>query len=306
MKDFIAISDYSPSEIQALLDLAVRLKLEWQAGGTPPLLKGKVSGIIFQNPILRTRVSIDTAMRQLGGDALYLSSNEIGLGKPEAISEIVRVLNGYVDLLMVRSFDHKDVVELARYLAVPVINDLSDYNQPCQGMADALTIYEKFGGLRGLNVAFVGDGNNVAVSLMHVCAKLGANFAIASPKGYELKPEPVELARGFAMDSGSQIQLMSDPYAAASSAHVIYTGTWTGFGQEGTEKRDTALLPYQVNVQLVKEADPNAIVLHCPPADHAQEITGEVADGMHSMLFHQAHNRVHAEKAIVVHVLGIA
>ncbi|HEX7975975.1 MAG TPA: ornithine carbamoyltransferase [Anaerolineales bacterium] len=307
MKDFIAISDYSKSEIQDLLDLAVRLKREWKSGGNPPMLKGKVMAMIFQKPSLRTRVSFDMAMRHLGGDALYLSPNEIGLGKREAISDIARVLEGYVDILMARVFEHQHVVDLARWSSIPVINGLSDYNHPCQGMADALTIYEKFGSLKGLNVTFIGDGNNVAVSLLHVCAKLGANFTLASPEGYDLKPAALEIGRQFAAKSGSQILLLRDPHAAVRGAQVIYTDTWTSMGQEEeAKKREQVFPPYQVNAALVAEAAPDVIVMHCLPAHRGQEITDEVADGPHSALFPQAHNRLHAQKAIVARLLGAA
>jgi len=307
MKDFLAVSDYSPSEIQDLLDLAVRLKEEWRSGGNPPLLKSKVLGMIFQKPSLRTRVSFDMAMRHLGGDALYLSPNEIGLGKRESIADVARVLSGYVDILMARVFDHEHVLELARWSNIPVINGLSDYNHPCQAMADALTIQEKFGNLKGLNVTFVGDGNNVAVSLMHICTKLGANFTLASPEGYDLKPQALEAARQFAAESGSKITLLRDPHEAVRDAHVIYTDTWTSMGQEEeAARREQVFPPYQVNAKLVAEARPDVIVMHCLPAHRNHELTDEVADGPHSVIFPQAHNRLHAQKAIVARLLGAA
>jgi ornithine carbamoyltransferase len=307
MKDFIAISDYSPQEIQDLLDLAVRLKKEWKEGGNSPLLAGKVMAMIFQKPSLRTRVSFDMAMRHLGGDALYLSPAEIGLGKREAIADIARVLSGYVDMLMARVFEHDHVVQLAHWSSIPVINGLSDYNHPCQGMADALTIYEKFGPLKGLNVTFIGDGNNVAVSLLHVSAMLGANFTLASPEGYDLSPKALEIGEKLAAASGSQIQTLRDPHEAVRGAHVIYTDTWTSMGQEEEAKiREKVFPPYQVNAKLVSEADPNAIVMHCLPAHRGQEVTDEVADGPHSALFPQAHNRLHAQKAIVARLFGVA
>jgi len=307
MKDFLAVSDYSPSEIQDLLDLAVRLKEEWRSGGNPPLLKSKVLGMIFQKPSLRTRVSFDMAMRHLGGDALYLSPNEIGLGKRESIADVARVLSGYVDILMARVFDHEHVLELARWSSIPVINGLSDYNHPCQAMADALTIQEKFGNLKGLNVTFVGDGNNVAVSLMHICTKLGANFTLASPEGYDLKPQALEAARQFAAESGSKITLLRDPHEAVRDAHVIYTDTWTSMGQEEeAARREQVFPPYQVNAKLVAEARPDVIVMHCLPAHRNHELTDEVADGPHSVIFPQAHNRLHAQKAIVARLLGAA
>jgi ornithine carbamoyltransferase len=304
MKDFIAIADYSPAELQDMLDLAVRLKHEHKQSGNPPLLKGKVLAMVFQKPSLRTRVSFDMAMRHLGGDALYLSPNEIGLGKREAIADIARVLAGYVDAVMARVFDHQHITELARWSEVPVINGLSDYNHPCQAMADALTIQENFGNLRGLRVSFVGDGNNVALSLMHICAKLGANFAIASPEGYELDPAPVELARQMASGTGASIELLRDPSEAVAQADVIYTDTWTSMGQEEESKhREKVFPPYQVNEALVAKANPRVIVMHCLPAHRGQEITDAVADGPHSALFPQAHNRLHAQKAILLRLL---
>jgi ornithine carbamoyltransferase len=305
MKDFIAIADYTPEQLQGLLDLAVGLKKEWKAGGNPPILKGKVMAMIFQKPSLRTRISFDMAMRHLGGDALYLSPQEIGLGKRESIADIARVLSGYVEILMARVFDHDHVVELARWSSIPVINGLSDYNHPCQALADALTIQEKFGNLKGLTVSYVGDGNNVAVSLMHICAKLGANFTIASPEGYELKPAPVELAKKIAAESGSLIRLLREPQEAVKDAQVIYTDTWTSMGQEEETKiREKVFPPYQVNQKLLAMADKNVIVMHCLPAHREQEITNEVADGPNSVLFPQAHNRMHAQKAIVAHLLA--
>jgi ornithine carbamoyltransferase len=305
MKDFIAIADYSPSELQEMLDLAIELKEEWKASGNPPLLKNKVLAMIFQKPSLRTRVSFDMAMRHLGGDALYLSPNEIGLGKRESIADIARVLSGYVEAIMARVFDHQHVIDLARWSVVPVINGLSDYNHPCQAMADALTIQENFGKLKGLQVSYVGDGNNVAVSLMHICSKLGAHFSIASPEGYELPPAPVELARKIASQVGSTIKLLREPQEAVQGAQVIYTDTWTSMGQEEeTKQRERAFPPYQVNADLIAKADPKVIVMHCLPAHRGQEITDEIADGPHSALFPQAHNRLHAQKAILVRLLG--
>jgi ornithine carbamoyltransferase len=307
MKDFIAIADYSAQDIQGLLDLAVKLKKEHFAGGNPPLLKGKVLAMVFQKPSLRTRVSFDMAMRHLGGDALYLSPAEIGLGKRESIADVARVLAGYVNAIMARVFEHQHVIELAKWSSVPVINGLSDYNHPCQGLADALTIFEEFGSLRGLNVVFIGDGNNVAVSLMHICALLGANFTIASPEGYGLDPKAVEIARNFAALSGSQLQMLRDPHQAVRGAHVIYTDTWTSMGQEEESRiREQIFPPYQVNEELVKEARPDVIVMHCLPAHRGQEITDQVADGPASRLFPQAHNRLHAQKAILARLLNVA
>jgi ornithine carbamoyltransferase len=304
-KDFLAVSDYTPQELQGILDLSVKLKKERNSGGNAPILKGKVLAMVFSKPSLRTRVSFDMAMRHLGGDALYLSPNEIGLGQRESIPDVARVLAGYVDAIMARVFEHDHVLQLAQYASVPVINGLSDYNHPCQGMADGLTILEEFGTLKGLNVTFIGDGNNVAVSLMHLCAKLGANFTLASPEGYDLDPKALTIGREAAKASGSSISLLRDPHAAVKGAHVIYTDTWTSMGQEAeAKKREAVFPPYQVNEQLVSEADPKAIVMHCLPAHRGQEITDPVADGPHSRLFPQAHNRLHAQKGVLAYIFG--
>lgn len=304
-KDFIAISDYSPSDLQEMLDLAVELKKEFFSKGNQPIFKGKVLAMLFQKPSLRTRMSFDMAMRHLGGDALYISPNEIGLGQRESIADVSRVISGYVSAIMARVFEHQHVVELAKWSSIPVINGLSDYNHPCQAMADALTIIEKFGNLKGLNVSYVGDGNNVAVSLMHICAKLGANFTIANPVDYDIVPKAVEDAKTFASKSGSKLIFLRDPHEAVKGAHVIYTDTWTSMGQEAeTEKRKAVFPPYQVNAQLVSEADKDVIVMHCLPAHRGQELTDEVADGPHSAIFPQAHNRLHAQKAVLVKLLA--
>lgn len=303
-KDFLAVADYSPAELQGLLDLAVRLKKERMNGGNAPILKGKVLGMIFQKPSLRTRVSFDMGMRHLGGDALYLSPNEVGLGQRESIADVARVLSGYVDAIMARVFDHDHILQLAKWATVPIINGLSDYNHPCQAMADALTITEEFGSLKGLNITYVGDGNNVAVSLMHIAARLGANFTIANPEDYEINPVAVDLARKFAADSGSKLTFLRDPHQAVKDAHVIYTDTWTSMGQEAeSKKRELVFPPYQVNERLVSEARKDVIILHCLPAHRGQEITDAVADGPHSRLFPQAHNRLHAQKAVLVHLM---
>lgn len=308
MKDFIAISDYSKDEIRDMLDLAGKLKKEYFKKGNKKLFKGKVLGMVFQKPSLRTRVSFDMAMRHCGGDALYLSPSEIGLGKRESIADVARVLSGYVHALMARVFSHDHVIELAKWSDIPVVNGLSDYNHPCQGMADALTIIEKFGRKsKGLNVTYVGDGNNVAVSLMHVSMLLGWNFTLASPEGYDLNPKAVEIARALAEKSQSKLSFLRDPHEAVKKAHVIYTDTWTSMGQEEeTAKREKVFPPYQVNAQLVAEADPDAIVMHCLPAHRNQELTDDVADGPHSVIFQQAHNRLHAQKAILARLFDVA
>lgn len=305
MNHFLDIEHHTSEELQGLLDLAIQLKKEHKAGGNPPLLKGKALAMVFQKPSLRTRVSFEMGMQHLGGHTLYLSPAEIGLGKRESIADVARVLSGYVDVIMARVFEHAHIIQLAEWATVPVINGLSDYSHPCQAMADALTIQEEFGSLKGLNVVYVGDGNNVAVSLMHIAAKLGANFTIANPAGYDLSEDAIDLGYEFAKASGSSISLTRDPHEAVQNADVIYTDTWTSMGQEEeTAKREKVFPPYQVNAALVAEAKSTAIVLHCLPAHRGQEITDEVADGSHSRLFPQAENRLHAQKAVLVRVLG--
>jgi len=308
MKDFLAISDLSSAQVQDLLDVAAALKKEYFKTGNKKIFKGKVLGMIFQKPSLRTRVSFDMAMRHCGGDALYLSPSEIGLGKRESIADVARVLSGYVQALMARVFEHDHVLELAKWSSIPVVNGLSDYNHPCQGMADALTIQENFGKKsRGLNVTFIGDGNNVAVSLMHVSAKLGWNFTLASPEGFDLNPKAVEVAKEIAKKTGSKLSFLRDPHEAVRKAHVIYTDTWTSMGQEEeTARREKVFPPFQVNAKLVGEADKDVIVMHCLPAHRNHELTDEVADGPHSVIFPQAHNRLHAQKAILARLFGVA
>jgi ornithine carbamoyltransferase len=264
--------------------------------------------MIFQKPSLRTRISFDMAMRHCGGDALYLSPSEIGLGKRESIADVARVLSGYVQALMARVFEHEHVLELAKWSEIPVVNGLSDYNHPCQGMADALTIIEKFGkNSKGLNVSYVGDGNNVTTSLMHVSAQLGWNFTAATPEGYDTNPKAIEIAQKIAKKTKSKLAFIRDPHEAVKGVHVIYTDTWTSMGQEEeTAKRELVFPPYQVNAKLVAEADKDVIVMHCLPAHRNHELTDEVADGPHSVIFPQAHNRLHAQKAILARLFGVA
>jgi ornithine carbamoyltransferase len=305
MKDFISIADLSSEQIWGILSRARELKDEWRKGGNQPLLKGKVLGMIFQKSSLRTRVSFDVAMLHLGGHALYLSPNEIGLGQRESIGDVARVLSRYVDGIMARVFDHDHVLQLAKYSRVPVINGLSDYNHPCQGMADILTIWEKKGDLKGLKLAYVGDGNNVTVSLLFAATKLGMHIAIGNPPGYELPAEAVALGRQFAQESGSQILIAHDPVEAVAEADIVYTDTWTSMGQEAeATQRATIFPPYQVNSNLLAHAQPEAIVMHCLPAHRGQEITDEVADGPQSAIFDQAENRLHAQKGILATLMA--
>jgi ornithine carbamoyltransferase len=300
MKHLLSIADLSADEVWQVLNLARELKEEWQKGGNRPILKGKTLGMIFQKPSLRTRVSFEMGMIHLGGQALYLSPAEIKLGARESVPDVARVLSRYVDGIMARVFAHSDVQELAAYSQVPVINGLSDYNHPCQALSDLFTIWEKRGKLKDLKLAYVGDGNNVAASLLFAAAKVGMDIALASPEGYELGDDVVKLGQEFAAQSGSKIELGRDPTAAVRGADVIYTDVWASMGQEEEiERRLKVFPPYQVNAALVAQARPDVIVMHCLPAHRGQEITDEVADGPHSVLFDQAENRMHAQKAIL-------
>ena len=296
MTHFLAIADLTPTELNRYLAVAKKLKAEWRKGGNKPILKNKTLGMVFQKPSLRTRVSFDMAMLHLGGHALYLSPNEIGLGQRESIADVSRVLSRYVDGIMARVFAHAHVVELAQYASVPVINGLSDHEHPCQALADVFTIVEHLGRLKGLKVAFFGDGNNVARSLMYACALGGARFVCASPRGYALDEASVGLARSM----GGEMTLTEDPQAAARDADVLYTDVWASMGQEGqTAARAAIFPPYQLNQALVALSKPKSIVMHCLPTHRGAEITDEVADGPHSVLFDQAENRMHAQKAVL-------
>ncbi len=305
MKHFLSLADLTSEQLNGLLNLAIHLKEQWKAGGNPPLLNNKTLGMVFTKPSLRTRVSFDMAMLHLGGQALYLSPEEISLGQRESVADVARVLSRYVDIIMARVFGHRDLLELAQYSRVPVINGLSDYTHPCQGLADLLTIREKFGQLSGLKVAYVGDGNNVANSLIFGAALSGMTFAIASPAGYEIRGDVVSKAKALATRAGATLYFTHDPTEAVRDADAIYTDVWTSMGQESeTQKRLEVFSPrYQINSTLVGKAKRHAIVLHCLPAHRGQEITDEVADGPHSALWDQAENRLHAQKAVLVQLM---
>jgi len=306
MEHFLSLADLTPSQLRALLGRAIELKEEWKAGGNKPCLRGKTLGMVFQKPSLRTRVSFEMGMIQLGGQALYLSPLEIRLGERESVPDVARVLSRYVDIIMARVFSHSDILTLAEYSRVPVINGLSDYNHPCQGLADFLTIVERMGmDLRNRRLAFIGDGNNVSTSLLFGAALLGMDFAIAGPPGYELPPDVWKLGQDFASVSGSRLLATNDPDEAVAGADVIYTDVWASMGQEEeAEVRVRRFMPYQVNEVLVDKAKPDVIVMHCLPAHRGYEITDEVCDGPHSVLWDQAENRMHAQKAILAELMA--
>ncbi|MCA9986367.1 MAG: ornithine carbamoyltransferase [Anaerolineales bacterium] len=304
MKHYLSIADLSPDELSELIQLALQLKAEWKAGGNKPILQGKSLAMLFMKPSLRTRVSFEMAMVHLGGYALYLAPQEIKMGQRESVPDVARVLSGYVDGIMARVFEHDHIVQLAEYASVPVINGLSDYGHPAQALADVLTIVEAKGSLEGLNITYVGDSNNVTRSLLFAAVKLGANFRIASPAGYHLTEEDHELAESM-NHKGVAIEAFEDPDAAVEGADVIYTDVWTSMGQEAeTAERLKVFPPYQLNSKLIGRAKADAIVMHCLPAHRGEEITDEVADSPQSVVFPQAHNRMHAQKAILAKLLG--
>lgn len=304
MKHFLSIADLTPDELHHLLDLATQLKTEWRNGGNKPVLQGKSLALVFQKPSLRTRVSFEMGMVHLGGYAFYLSPNEVKMGGRESVADVARVLSGYVDAVMARVFEHEHILELAKYSSVPIINGLSDYNHPAQALADFFTVLEHKGNPEGLKMTYVGDANNVARSLLFAAMKLGTHFAIATPPGYGLDEETITLAKQFST-AGAQIELFENPAQAVAGADVIYTDVWTSMGQEAEkETRLQVFPPYQINQQLVSKAKPDCIVMHCLPAHRGEEITDEVADGPHSVLFPQAENRMHAQKAILVELLA--
>jgi ornithine carbamoyltransferase len=300
-KNFLSISDIADEDITSFMAGAVKLK----AQGLPALLDGKTLAILFEKPSLRTRVSFEVAMRQLGGEAIYLSPAEVGLGERESVPDVARVLSRYVDAITARTFSHATVEVLADYASVPVINALSDREHPCQALADFLTIFEKKGKLAGLTLAFVGDGNNIAYSLLLTATLVGMNFHIASPAGYSLKDEMLRVARGYAERSGAEILLTDEPGQAVSGADVVYTDVWASMGQESeSEVRRQAFAGYQVDSKLLSLAKPDAIFLHDLPAHRGEEVTDDVIDGPQSVVFDQAENRMHAQKSLLAKLLG--
>jgi len=300
-KDLLSVSDLAGEDIQLLLREATDIK----AGGRLSLLGGKTLAIMFQKPSLRTRISFELAMRQLGGEAIYLSPAEVGLGERESVPDIARVLSRYVDAIAARTFSHQTLETLAAHAEVPVINALSDLEHPCQALTDLLTICEKKPDLSGLTLAFIGDGNNVAHSLMLASALSGMNFRIASPPGYRVREEVLSLARGYAAANDAEIVLTEEPAEAATDADVIYTDVWTSMGQEAeAEERRRAFRRYQVNSELVSLAREDAILMHPLPAHRGEEVSESILDSPRSVVFDQAENRLHLQKALLAKMLG--
>lgn len=298
----LSIADLTPEEIQHLIENAAFLKGGRKASA---LLKGRTIALLFEKPSLRTRVSFEVAMWQLGGHAVYMSPAEVGLGKRESISDVARTLSRFVNGIVARTFAHETVELLAEYGSVPVINGLSDHEHPCQALGDLLTILEKKGSLRGVRLAYIGDGNNVARSLVLAAASVGMVFSIASPPGYELDKATFRRAKMLAGQSGAKIAMMAEPRRAVANADVVYTDVWTSMGQEAeSEVRRRAFASYQVNAALLSRAGKGAIFMHPLPAHHGEEISGELLDHPRSVVFDQAENRLHIQKAILVRALG--
>ncbi len=301
MKNLLSVSDLSSKEIHTLISDAADMKTE----GWLSLLDRKILALIFEKPSLRTRVSFEVAMRQLGGHTIYLSPAEVGLGKRESVSDVARVLSRYVDTIAARTFSHQTLQTLASYSRVPVINALSDLEHPCQALADLLTIYEKKGELKGLTFAYVGDGNNVAHSLLLAASLTGMNFRIASPAGYGVQDKILRLAQGYATDNGAEIFCTEQPELAVSGADIVYTDVWTSMGQEAeAEKRRQIFTGYQVNHELLSEAKEDAILMHPLPAHHGEEVAEGILDSHNSVVFDQAENRMHLQKALLARMLG--
>lgn len=305
MQDLISLHDLTSEEVQNLLKLGLKLKSELKNGIPHPILKGKTLGMIFTKSSTRTRVSFEVGMTQLGGYPLFLSSNDIQLGRGESIYDTAHVLSRYLDGIMIRTYDHQDVIDLAEHADIPVINALTDLLHPCQVLADLMTTYEHKGKLEGLKMAYIGDGNNMAHSIMYGCAKVGMDCAIAAPKGYQCDEGVVENAKADFAKSGRTLLLTEDPAEAVANADVVYTDTWVSMGQESEKaERRKIFIPYQVNKELFAKAKEDAVFMHCLPAYRGYEVTEDVIDGPQSVIFDEAENRLHAQKAVMATLMA--
>lgn len=305
MKHLLKISDLTVDEFENLLALAEKLKNQYKKGTGQKPLAGKTLGMIFAKSSTRTRISFEVGMQQLGGYPLFLNSSDIQLGRGETIYDTANVLSRYLDGIMIRTFKQSDVEDLAKYGSIPVINGLTDDHHPCQALADLLTVYEYKGGLKGLKLAFVGDGNNVAHSLAEACAKAGMHFSVATPKGYECRQDIIDGAVRQAKATSGKITVTHDPEQAISNADAVYTDTWVSMGQEQEkEERIKIFMPYQVNKKLFSHAKEDAIFLHCLPAYRGLEMTEDIIDSPFSAVFDEAENRLHAQKAVLATLMS--
>lgn len=303
-RHFLTLADYTNDEIMYLLEYALQLKRQLKEGTPHPLLNGKTLGMIFEKSSTRTRVSFEVGMFQLGGHALFLSKNDIQMGRGETIADTAKVMSRYVDGMMIRTFEHEIVEELARHASIPIINALTDDYHPCQVLADLLTIYERKGQLSGHKLAFVGDGNNMAHSLLLGCAIVGMDCVVAAPEGYEVKASVLKKAQELAKASGAVISQTFDPVEAVQEADVVYTDVWASMGWEDeTDARLQAFADYQVNAELVSHAKDDFMFMHCLPAHRGEEVTADIIDGPHSVVFDEAENRLHAQKAIMASIM---
>lgn len=303
-RDFLSIADWSKEELFEIFELTSELKEKTRKREPHPLLSGYSLAMIFAKPSARTRISFETGIYQLGGMGIYLSPQDIGIGKREAIKDIARVISRYNDLIMARLFDHAHIEELAEYSSVPVINGLTDYNHPCQIMADVYTILEHRKSLEGLKIVYIGDGNNVAHSWINFASRVPIHLVICTPSGYEPDSGTVERARKAGL---SKIELMTDPVEAVRNADVLYTDVWASMGQEDeAAERRKKFMPYQLNSDLLNHASKDVLVMHCLPAHRGEEITDDVIESSHSIVFDEAENRLHVQKAIMVKVAGKA
>ncbi|MFZ0962987.1 MAG: ornithine carbamoyltransferase [Terriglobia bacterium] len=299
VRDLLADQDLTRADLRLLFDLSAQVKAK--PAEYAQVLRGKQLAMIFEKPSLRTRTTFEVGMTSMGGFAVYLEHTKPRLGEREAVKDIARNLDRWVDGIVARTFAHESVLELAANAAIPVINALTDLFHPCQALADYFTLHEKFGDLTGLKLAFVGDGNNVCHSLMVLGAKLGVSVRVATPPGYEPKRDVVETARAIAAETGSTIESFHDPLQAVAGVHAIYTDVWTSMGQEfAAHLRNQVFAPYRVTKDLMAAADPKAVFMHCLPAHRGQEVTDEVIDSPHSMVYDQAENRLHAQKALMI------
>jgi ornithine carbamoyltransferase len=303
-KDLLDVAAMPREQVEALLRLATTLKAKHRRGQAHQLLPGKTLGLLFQKPSTRTRVSFEAGMNQLGGHALVLPMAEIQLSRGETVADTARVLSRYLDGIVIRTYDHASVEEWAREATMPVINGLTDHSHPCQALSDLLTIQEFKGRLKGLSIAYVGDGNNVANSLIEAAAKMGMRIAVGAPVGYQPDQHVIDRARAEAETTGAVIEVMENPQVAVKEADVVYTDVWISMGREREQARRLKILsPYQLNSRLLQWARPDAIVMHCLPAHRGEEITAEVLDGPQSVVIDQAENRLHMQKAILVQLL---